>query len=136
MPLAEEATCRTGANIGKPLAITAGGFLCATRKHRARPPPAPMITKDNRRITVKIVRDHATDFHNSKKRWLSGGSRVCLQAAAAAVPVGVPVAAARARVSQRRRTVSSAALSTVKAHAVIHADPASGSAAPSTITAT
>ena len=47
-----------------------------------------------------------------------------------------PVAAARARVSQRSRTVSNAALSTVNAHAVIHADPASGSAAPSTITAT
>jgi hypothetical protein len=45
-------------------------------------------------------------------------------------------AAARARVSQRRRTVSNAALSTVNVHAVIHADPASGSAAPSTITAT
>jgi hypothetical protein len=46
------------------------------------------------------------------------------------------VAAARARVSQRRRTVSSAALSTVNVIAVIQAEPASGSAAPSTITAT
>ena len=45
-------------------------------------------------------------------------------------------AAASARVSQRSRTVSSAALSTVKVHAVIHAEPASGSAAPSMITAT
>ena len=45
-------------------------------------------------------------------------------------------AAARALVSQRIRTVSSAALSTVNAHAVIHADPVSGSAAPSTMTAT
>ena len=26
MPLAEEATCRTGTNIGKPLAITVRGF--------------------------------------------------------------------------------------------------------------
>ncbi len=45
-------------------------------------------------------------------------------------------AAARAPDSHRMRTVSSAALSTVNAHAVIHADPVSGSAAPSTMTAT
>ena len=45
-------------------------------------------------------------------------------------------AAASARISHRMRTVSSAALSTVKTHAVIHADPVSGSAAPSTMTAT
>jgi hypothetical protein len=44
-------------------------------------------------------------------------------------------AAASARVSQRIRTVSSAALSAVNAAAVIQADPTSGSAAPSTITA-
>jgi hypothetical protein len=42
---------------------------------------------------------------------------------------------ARARVSQRSRTVSSAAFRTVNVAAVIHADPASGSAAPSTTTA-
>ena len=45
-------------------------------------------------------------------------------------------AAASARISHRMRTVSSAALSTVNTHAVIHADPVSGSAAPSTMTAT
>ena len=43
MPLAEEATCRTGANIGKPLAITVGGFLFPTpwdnSKMRAAPAP-------------------------------------------------------------------------------------------------
>ena len=49
---------------------------------------------------------------------------------------GQTAAAVRARVSQRRRTVSSAALSTVNADAVIQADPASGSAAPSMTTAT
>ena len=59
--------------------------------------------------------------------------------AAASAPGGAgcqPIAAARAWVSQRSRTVSNAALSTVNAHAVIQADPASGSAAPSMITAT
>jgi hypothetical protein len=45
-------------------------------------------------------------------------------------------AAARAAASHRMRTVSSAALSTVNAQAVIHADPVRGSAAPSTMTAT
>ncbi len=45
-------------------------------------------------------------------------------------------AAARAVTSHRMRTVSSTALSTVNAHAVIHADPVRGSAAPSTMTAT
>ena len=55
--------------------------------------------------------------------------------AAGLVARGV-AAAASARISHRMRTVSSAALSTVKAHAVIHADPVSGSAAPSTMTAT
>ena len=52
------------------------------------------------------------------------------------VAAAVPVAARRARVSHRIRTVSNAALSTVNAPAVIQADPASGSAAPSMITAT
>ena len=45
-------------------------------------------------------------------------------------------AAARARTSQRIRTVSRTALSTVKQIEVIHAVPTSGSAAPSTMTAT
>lgn len=53
----------------------------------------------------------------------------------AAVMAGRGAAAARARVSHRIRTVSSAALSTVNAAAVIHAEPASGSAAPSMTTA-
>ncbi len=49
---------------------------------------------------------------------------------------GTTAADASACPSQRIRTVSSAALSTVNADAVIHADPVSGSANPSTITAT
>ena len=44
-------------------------------------------------------------------------------------------ATASARLSHRIRTVSSAALSTVNPAAVTHAEPASGSAAPSTMTA-
>src|ERR1700733_6556103 len=49
----------------------------------------------------------------------------------AAVTLPDGAAAARAAVSQRIRTVSSAALSTVNAPAVIHAEPVSGSAKPS-----
>ena len=112
MPLAEEATCRTGANIGKPLAITAGGFLFLAFSHSD--------------ITARSNEDWAAD--NRKIRAVRARPRA---------GTGVQtVAAARARVSQRRRTVSSAALSTVNVIAVIHADPASGSAAPSMITAT
>ena len=55
---------------------------------------------------------------------------------AAGVTACVAPAAARAPVSHRMRTVSSTALSTVNVHAVIHAEPVSGSEAPSTITAT
>ena len=110
MPLAEEATCRTGANIGKPLAITARGFLFL----------APEITA---RSNV-VWRRQITARCRAARARLKAGTGV------------QTVAAARARVSQRRRTVSSAALSTVNVIAVIQADPASGSAAPSMITAT
>ena len=109
MPLAEEATCRTGANIGKPLAITARGFLFLASE-----------------ITAEAT-------------WSGDGRYRRCRAARARLKAGTgvqTVAAARARVSQRRRTVSSAALSTVNVIAVIQADPASGSAAPSMITAT
>jgi hypothetical protein len=109
VPLAEEATCRTGANIGKPLAITARGFLFL----------APQVTA------------------KSNVTWAADNSKMRAARARLKAGTGVQtVAAARARVSQRRRTVSSAALSTVNVIAVIQADPASGSAAPSMITAT
>ena len=57
-------------------------------------------------------------------------------ASAAAAHVDEAAAEVNALVSQVNRTVSSAALSTVKVPAVIQAEPARGSAAPSTTTAT
>src|SRR6202000_793864 len=79
------------------------------------------------------ARERAVDSRGEAHRAAADDKHVD-HVAAGLVACGV-AAAASARVSHRMRTVSSAALSTVNAHAVIQADPVSGSAARSTLTA-
>jgi len=81
--------------------------------HRDR--QAPLRAPDRRGEAHRAAADHENVDHDA---------------------TGCKAVVARAFTSQRIRTVSSAALSTVNADAVIHADPVSGSANPSTITAT